>query len=202
MQDEMLSSRTETTLWEAPLGPGLSRRPALLLDRDGVINHDHGYVATRERFEFTPGIFALTRRAVDRGYAVVVITNQAGIARGYYPEAQFLDLSRWMSGEFARNGVDLAGIFHCPYYRGGAVAAYDRDSFWRKPAPGMILEAARRLGLDLPRSVFLGDQPTDMTAAAAAGVATRVLIGDGAPDATLAIRRLDELTERLETPWG
>ena len=156
-------------------------------------------MATRERFEFADGIFALTRRAVDRGYVVAVITNQAGIARGYYPEAQFLELSRWMAGEFARRGVDLAGIFHCPCYEGGCVAAYSRDSFWRKPAPGMILEAERRLGLDLPRSVFLGDQPTDMAAAAAAGVGRRVLIGPPDPcgHATLVIGRLEELTGRL-----
>ena len=186
---------------EAPLNPGRSQRPAPLRDRVGVINLDHGYVASRDRFEFTPGIFALTRRAVDLGYAVAVITNQAGIARGYSPEARFLTLSRWMAGEFAREGVDLAGIFHCPYYEHGTVAAYRRDSFWRKPAPGMILEAARSLGLDLARSIFLGDQATDMAAAAAAGVGLRVLLGDGSPDsaghATLAIRDLAALTGRL-----
>ena len=158
-------------------------------------------MATRERFEFVDGIFALARRAMDRGYAVAVITNQAGIARGYYPEAQFLELCRWMTGEFAAAGVDLAGIFHCPYYDRGEVPEYRRDSFWRKPAPGMILEAGARLGLDLPRSVFVGDQPTDMAAAAAAGVGRRVLIGDGTPDpaglATLAIRHHDELAKRL-----
>ena len=177
--------------------PEQSGRPALLLDRDGVINHDHGYVASRDRFEFTDGIFTLARRAVDCGYAVAVITNQAGIARGYYPESQFLDLSRWMAGEFARHGAELAAIFHCPYYDRGEVPAYRRDSFWRKPAPGMILEAQKRLGLDLARSIFLGDQPTDMAAAAAAGISTRVLIGNTSPLATLAITRLDELTRRL-----
>ena len=200
-QDEMLSSLDTEAPREAKLEPGKSGRPALLLDRDGVVNIDHGYVATCERFEFADGIFALARRAVDCGYTVAVITNQAGIARGYYPEAQFLALSRWMAGEFAGHGVDLAGIFHCPYFEQAAVPAYRRDSFWRKPAPGMILEAARRLGLDLPRSIFLGDQPTDM--AAAAGIATRVLIGDGAPGAaTLTIRRLEDLTERLRADRG
>ena len=201
LQGEMLSSPNMTAREEAPLEPGRSKRAALLLDRDGVINIDHGYVATRERFEFADGIFALTRRAVDRGYAVAVITNQAGIARGYYTEAQFRELSRWMAGEFARHGVELAGVFHCPYFDQGAVSAYRRDSFWRKPAPGMILEAERLLGLDLARSIFLGDQPTDMTAAAAAGVGTRVLIGSGEPDpaghATLGIRSLDDLSRRL-----
>ena len=197
----MLSSRGDSAPREGGLKPGTSQRPALLLDRDGVVNHDHGYVATRERFEFVDGIFDLARRAVDCGYLVAIVTNQAGIARGYYPEAQFLVLSRWMAGEFARHGAELAGIFHCPYYERSEVPEWRRDSFWRKPAPGMILEAERRLGLDLGRSIFLGDQPTDMAAAAAAGVGCRVLIGSGEPDkaghATLAIRHHRELTARL-----
>lgn len=150
---------------------------ALLLDRDGVVNVDHGYVGCRERFAFTDGIFDLARHAVDRGYRVAVVTNQSGIARGYYTEAEFQTLTDWMCGEFAARGAPLAGVFHCPYHRGGSVARYARDSFWRKPNPGMILEAARRLDLDLGHSVFLGDQPTDMEAAWAAGVGMRALLG-------------------------
>ncbi len=150
--------------------------PALFLDRDGVVNVDHGYVATRDRFQFVDGIFALARAAVDQGYRVAVITNQSGIARGYYTEAEFLALSAWMAGEFRGHGVDLAGIFHCPHHRAGSVEPFARDSFWRKPAPGMILEAARRHHIDVARSVFVGDQPTDMQAARAAGVGLRVLV--------------------------
>ncbi|WP_448187552.1 D-glycero-alpha-D-manno-heptose-1,7-bisphosphate 7-phosphatase [Azospirillum sp. sgz301742] len=152
---------------------------ALLLDRDGVVNVDHGYVCEVGHFAFLDGIFALARRAVDRGYRVAVVTNQSGIARGYYSESQFHALSRWMAGEFERHGVSLAGIFHCPYHTAGTVAPYVRESFWRKPNPGMILEAQRRLNLDLARSLFLGDQPSDMAAARAAGVGTRVLLGHG-----------------------
>lgn len=152
-------------------------QPALFLDRDGVINVDHGYVSRREDFSFVPGIFALARHACDRGYRVAVITNQSGIARGYFSDADFHRLSAWMAARFADHGVALAGVFHCPYLAGAPVAGYDRDSFWRKPNPGMILESQRRLGLDLARSVFVGDQPTDMAAARAAGVGARVLIG-------------------------
>lgn len=154
---------------------------ALLLDRDGVVNVDHGYVCEVGQFAFVDGIFALTRRAVDLGYRVAVITNQSGIARGYYPESQFLELSRWMTAEFERRGVTLAGVFHCPYHKAGTQPPYNRESFWRKPNPGMILEAQRRLGLDLARSTFLGDQPSDMAAARAAGVGRRVLLTHGAP---------------------
>lgn len=174
---------------------------ALLLDRDGVINVDHGYVCEVGQFTFVEGIFALTRRAVDRGYRVAVITNQSGIARGYYPESQFLALSRWMATAFEREGVTLAGIFHCPYHTAGSVERYVRESFWRKPNPGMILEAQRRLGLDLARSMFLGDQPTDMAAARAAGVGRRILLTHGAPvtcaDADRAVSALPEVEALL-----
>ncbi|PWC55633.1 HAD family hydrolase [Azospirillum sp. TSO22-1] len=169
---------------------------ALLLDRDGVVNVDHGYVCEVEQFTFIDGIFALTRRAVDHGFRVAVITNQSGIARGYYPESQFLDLSRWMTASFERHGVTLAGVFHCPYHKAGTMPPYNRESFWRKPNPGMILEAQRRLGLDLGHSLFLGDQPSDMAAARAAGVGRRVLLTHGQPtpcaDADRVVATLSE----------
>ena len=182
-----------------------SRNLALLLDRDGVINLDHGYVGTPERFQFCEGLFDLVRRAVDCGYRIVVITNQSGIARGYYSEAQFHRLSAWMAQACANHGAALSGIFHCPYLPGALVPGYDRDSFWRKPNPGMILEAARSLDLDLTRSIFLGDQASDMIAAAAAGVGERVLIRSEASscavtEACLLIHRLSELRDRLTPP--
>lgn len=145
---------------------------ALFLDRDGVINIDHGYVGTAERFEFQDGIFELCRGAVDRGYRLVVVTNQAGVARGYYSENDFAALTAWMRDRFAEQGAPLTDVLYCPFHRDGALAAYARDSQWRKPNPGMLQEAARRHGLNLPRSAMIGDQPTDMQAAAAAGVGT------------------------------
>ncbi len=189
----------------AVVEPGRSRRKALLLDRDGVVNQDYGYVATVERFEFCDGIFELARRAVDCGYLIAIVTNQSGIGRGYSSEHEFRQLSTWMVQAFAGHGVRLAGFFYCPYLRGAVIPGYDRDSFWRKPNPGMILEAAHRLGLDLARSIFLGDQPGDMVAARVAGVGSRILIRTDpdppstAIDADLFIRRLDDLTDRL--PW-
>lgn len=174
---------------------------ALLLDRDGIVNVDHGYVGDIGRFTFMDGIFPLARHAVDRGFRVALITNQSGIARGYFTEAEFLDLSDWMRGMFLAQGVELAGVFHCPYHRSGKVERYARDSFWRKPNPGMILEAARRLNLDLSRSVFLGDQPTDMAAAQAAGIPRRIMLTKTgtAPEnmATLTIRHLSDLIPHL-----
>lgn len=179
---------------------------ALLLDRDGVINVDTGYVGRREDFTFIDGIFPLARRAVATGRRIVVITNQSGIARGYYDEADFRALSDWMAGRFAAEGAPLTGVLHCPHLADAAIAAYRRDSFWRKPKPGMILEAARRFDLDLARSLFIGDKPGDMEAAAAAGVGCRVLF-----DANLAVpphpatgHLISDLTQALPllTPPG
>lgn len=160
----------------------MSRSRALFLDRDGIINVDHGYVGSVERFVFREGIFDLTRTAQDLGYRLVVITNQSGIARGHYTEADFQALTRWMRAVFARQDIALAGVYHCPYLAGAPHPRYARDSFWRKPQPGMILEAAQSLDLDLARSVFIGDQPSDMAAAAAAGVGRRILVTGRPPE--------------------
>lgn len=179
---------------------------ALLLDRDGVINVDHGYVGSPDRFEFMEGIFPLARAAVAAGRRIVVVTNQSGIARGYYSETDFAAVTRRMSAGFAAHGVAVAAVLHCPYLSGGAVAAYARDSFWRKPNPGMILEAARRLGLDLAGSIMIGDSLSDMTAARAAGVGLRLLLS-AAPvqdpgDADRVIARLtDALPFLSRTPF-
>lgn len=179
---------------------------ALLLDRDGVINIDHGYVGAPDRFDFMDGIFALTQTAINAGWRVVVITNQSGIARGYYSQVDFAAVTRHMLAGFAGQGIAIAGVFHCPYLQGGSDPDFARDSFWRKPNPGMILEAARRLDLDLPRSVFLGDSPSDMAAARAAGVTTRLLLTNApslekTADATAAIAQLGDAAPYL-TPVG
>lgn len=151
---------------------------ALLLDRDGVINVDHGFVGTIDRFEFRPGIFDLIRAAEDFGYRSVVITNQSGIGRGLYSEGEFQRLSAWMIATAGRHGAVIADVFHCPYHPLAEQEPFRRDSFWRKPNPGMILEARDRLGLDLARSIFVGDRPSDMRAARAAEVGTRILISE------------------------
>jgi len=92
------------------------RRPALFLDRDGVINIDHGHVHRIENFEFIPGVFDLVRRANDKGWMVIVVTNQAGIAKGYYTEEAFQILSAWMIDQFQMNGARLDKIYHCPHH--------------------------------------------------------------------------------------
>lgn len=173
-------------------------RPALFLDRDGIINVDHGYVHRREQFAFVPGIFELARFAADVGLPVVVVTNQAGIGRGLFDEAAFRDLTRWMCERFAAEQAPIARVYHCPYHPEFGLGAYRLDHPWRKPRPGMILQAAADLGLDLPASAMVGDAMTDIAAAAAAGIGLRILVGTaGAEDGAPAHRRVANLGEAL-----
>lgn len=158
------------------------RVPALFLDRDGVINVDHPYVHTRDRFEFIDGIFDLCRAARSRGYRIVVVTNQAGIGRGLYAQADFDRLSAWMCAVFEEQGAAIDKVYHCPFHPVHGVGAYRAESARRKPAPGMILDAARDLDLDLDRSVLVGNNDTDILAGQAAGVKTNLLFVPG-PDA-------------------
>jgi rfaE bifunctional protein nucleotidyltransferase chain/domain len=145
-------------------------RKAAFLDRDGVINQDKAYVHRWEDFEFVPGAIEGMRRLKQAGYALVIVTNQSGLARGYYTEAQYEALTASLREELARQGVKLDGIYHCPHHPKGNVAALAIDCDCRKPAPGMVLRAARELSLSLPNSILIGDKPSDIEAARAAGI--------------------------------
>jgi D-glycero-D-manno-heptose 1,7-bisphosphate phosphatase len=165
-------------------GKGMSLRPAAFLDRDGVVNIDHGYVYRPEDFEFVPGVLEGARRLAGLGYALVVVTNQSGIGRGLYGEADFRALTDWMTQQFAAAGAPLAGVYFCPHHPTEAEGPYRLDCECRKPAPGMLLRAADELGLDLAASVMFGDRASDLEAARAAGVPHRVLLatdGTGEP---------------------
>ena len=152
--------------------------PALFLDRDGVVNVDAGYTHRRDEFTFMPGLFELGRQAVDAGLAVVVITNQAGIARGYYDEPALFDLSRWMVDRLEAEGVPVARVYYCPHHEEATDPRYRLACPCRKPQPGMLLAAARELGVDLQRSVLVGDKASDVQAGQSAGVARLALLGD------------------------
>ena len=169
--------------------PATGPRRAAFLDRDGVINVDHGYVYRREDFQFVPGTLAACAQLHRLGFALVVVTNQSGIGRGLYGEDDYRRLTEWMSAEFADAGAPLAGDYHCPHHPEAPLAEYRRSCDCRKPAPGMLLAAARELSLDLGRSVLFGDKASDIEAAVAADVPQRVLLGtDGRamPPADLA----------------
>jgi D,D-heptose 1,7-bisphosphate phosphatase len=157
--------------------PALLHRRGLFLDRDGVLNVDHGHVGSRDRFEWMPGALDTIRYATEAGWHVFVVTNQSGVARGYYDEAAVRDLLDWMADEARRAGGTIDDARYCPFHEEATVAAYRQASDWRKPAPGMLLDLIRAWELNPARCVMIGDQPTDMVAATAAGVAAHRFTG-------------------------
>ncbi|MGA8938970.1 MAG: HAD family hydrolase [Acidobacteriaceae bacterium] len=142
---------------------------ALFLDRDGVINEEVGYLHAPEQVRWVEGIFELCRAAVGMGYKLVVVTNQSGIARGLYTEAQFEALMEWMRGEFVKQGLGLDAVYFCPFHPEG-LGKYRQEHGDRKPGAGMLKRAAKELGVELGWSVMVGDRCSDVAAARAAGL--------------------------------
>ena len=145
-------------------------RPALFLDRDGVINIDRGYVSRREDFEWIEGAADAIRTFNQMGWWVFIVTNQSGIARGFYTEDDMQTLHDWMVEELAQKNATIDRIYHCPFHDAGEIKRYRKDSFDRKPKPGMLLQAMADFPVDREASFLIGDKPTDIEAARAANV--------------------------------
>ncbi len=143
---------------------------ALFLDRDGVINVDRGYVGTRDRFEWIEGAREAVAHATGLGWRVFIVTNQSGVARGFYTEDDVRDLLAWIAAECAACGGTIDDSRYCPYHPDAPLEAYRRAHDWRKPAPGMLLDLMRSWNLSPDRCAMIGDQPTDLAAAANAGM--------------------------------
>ena len=153
---------------------------ALFLDRDGVINVDREYIHRPDQVEYVPGIFELCRCAVkELGWLLIVVTNQSGIGRGLYDEDAYRTLTEWMLRRFEAEGAPIAKVYHCPFHPVHGIGDYRADHDWRKPKPGMILQAAAEFQLDLRRSVMIGDKISDIQAAAAAGIPFRIRLAPG-----------------------
>ncbi|MEC5321298.1 D-glycero-beta-D-manno-heptose 1,7-bisphosphate 7-phosphatase [Brenneria populi subsp. brevivirga] len=155
--------------------------PAVFLDRDGTINVDHGYVHEIDRFQFIDGVIDAMRELKDMGFALVVVTNQSGIARGKFTEDQFMQLTEWMDWSLADRGVDLDGIYYCPHHPEYGGDEYRQVCDCRKPEPGMLISARRHLNIDMAASYMVGDKAEDIQAGAAAGVGTKILVRTGKP---------------------
>lgn len=183
--------------------------PGLLLDRDGVINVDHAYVHRIDQFEFMPGIFDLCRTARALGHRIAVVTNQAGIARGYYTEDDFHALTAWMLARFADEGAPIDRVYFCPTHPTAGIGAYRVDSSFRKPGPGMLLQAATELDLDLAASTLVGDKASDAEAGLAAGVGRVIVLRDAGnrydeedlPEGCTVVGSLAEVAACLPGPY-
>jgi D-glycero-D-manno-heptose 1,7-bisphosphate phosphatase len=155
---------------QTPSRPFDQRRPAVFFDRDGVLNEDVGYLFRFEDLRWIAGAFDAIALANRSGYLVFVITNQSGVARGYFDEAAVEALHRAMRDEARLAGARIDDFRYCPYHLDGTVAAYRRDSNWRKPRPGMILDLMAHWPVDAAHSLVVGDKASDIAAAASAGL--------------------------------
>ena len=151
-----------------------SHQKALFIDRDGIINVDHGYVSTIDDFEFTKGVFAFLKLFRDAGYRLFVVTNQSGIGRGFYSESDFHILTQWMLQRLKEKGVRIEKVLYCPH-------TPEDSCHCRKPDIGMIEEALREYSLDLKHSWMIGDKQSDMELAGNAGIGNSIYIGENLP---------------------
>lgn len=152
-------------------------RPALFLDRDGVINIDRGYVSRIADFEFIEGAADAIAAFNKRGWYVFVVTNQSGIARNYYTEDDMHALHDWMQARLAEHGAHIDRVYYCPFHEEGENPRYRKDSFDRKPKPGMLLRAMSDFSVKREASFLIGDKEADIEAARAAGVAGFLFTG-------------------------
>lgn len=172
---------------------------ALFLDRDGIINIDHGYIYKSSQFEFVDGIFDVCNHAQNLGMQIIVITNQSGIGRGMYQEEDFLKLTEWMNKEFLKRKIVITDVFFCPHHPTKASNHYKVQCDCRKPAPGMILQAAKKHNIDLQQSIFIGDKTSDIQAAEAAGIEDRVLLnGKYAESDAIKGYRIDQIRDAIQ----
>ena len=158
--------------------PRHQRRPALFLDRDGVLNYDTGYVGSAERFEWIDGAIETVRLANDLGYYVFVVTNQAGVARGFYGEEDVVALHHWVSAQLRGAGAWVDDFRYCPHHPDGSVAQYALACACRKPGPGLVERAVREFGIDPRQSFTVGDRWLDVALARTVG-ARGVLVRTG-----------------------
>jgi D-glycero-D-manno-heptose 1,7-bisphosphate phosphatase len=154
------------------------KRPAVFFDRDGVLIEDSGYVFEVSKLRWIDGAREAVKAANDTECFVFVVTNQSGVARGLYEESHIETLHKWMADDLARIGAHIDAFEYCPYHPEAVIERYRRVSHRRKPAPGMINDLLERFPVDVSRSILIGDKPTDLEAARAAGVKGYLFPGD------------------------
>lgn len=148
----------------------METRQVLFLDRDGVINVDVGYLSNPEQLEFIPGAIDAMKEAQKRGYDIIVVTNQSGVARGFYTEQEVVALHEEMSRRLEAQGVTILAYYYCPHHPEGKVEAYTKTCECRKPSPGMLRKAIEEWNVDVDGSFLVGDKPSDVQAAESIGM--------------------------------
>lgn len=148
------------------------KNKVLFLDRDGIINEEYNYVYKIKDFHFCDGIFDLCQYYQKKGYLIIVITNQAGIAREYYTENDFNILTEWMIKKFNENSINISKVYFCPHH-----PEFTGNCACRKPNPGMILDAQKEFDIDLEKSILIGDKESDIKAGKNAGIGRTIFIG-------------------------
>jgi len=144
-------------------------KKAIFLDRDGTIIADRGFVHKKEDVELLPGAARAIRMANQAGFLVVVVTNQSGVARGYFTEEDVQALNQYLAEILAQEGAHIDAFYYCPHHPEAPVKTYRKVCSCRKPQPGLILKAARELNIDLTQSWMMGDSPRDVEAGKRAG---------------------------------
>lgn len=156
-----------------------TKTKAAFIDRDGVINEERDYVHRIADFVLLPGVVQGLTLLRDAGYRLIVVTNQAGIARGYYDQVEMDRLHNHLRAQLAKHGVALDAIYFCPHHPQGSIEALAIECDCRKPKPGMLLQAAKDLDLDLAASVLIGDKLSDVQAGKCAGLGCTVIVESG-----------------------
>ena len=145
---------------------------AILLDRDGVLNKDTGYVYQVEKLTILPGVLEALTKLKAAQYKLIVVTNQSGIARGYYKESDVVKVHTYMDNIFRKQNIEISGWYYCPHHPEGVIERYRKTCKCRKPEPGMLLTATKDWNIDLESSYMIGDKSSDIMAGLAAGVKT------------------------------
>lgn len=176
-------------------------RKAVFFDRDGIINEDGSYIYKPEDFVFMDGIFEFCAEAQKKGYLLIIVTNQSGIARGYYTEEDFAKLNQWMCREFELRGIAVDAVYYCPYHPEKGIGKYKRESPDRKPAPGMLLRAIKEFAVDPSASIMLGDRDSDMESGRRANLGKLILMPEkysySVSDDVIVVHSLKEAAQHL-----